>query len=166
MREICWIIWDAQTCKFMLNEIIQIEKEKCDLMYMENLKISKQRKGRGYYKSVQKKCVVSWLAFTRYYPSSHPGREASAWICPYQIAYRKFCRILSWLMIDVRESVLLKVVPSLRKWSWMIQLEVKQPTSSKPLSSVPPQSLPKFLRSRSYSALTFLNDGLWWGCRS
>lgn len=62
----------------MLNEIIQTEKEKCDLMYMENLKIPKQRKGRGYYKSVQKKWVVSWLPFTRYYPSRHPGRETSA----------------------------------------------------------------------------------------
>lgn len=43
----------------MLNEISQIEKEKCDLIYMKNLKIPKQRKGRGYYKSVQKKWVVS-----------------------------------------------------------------------------------------------------------
>lgn len=79
----------------MLNEISQIEKEKCDLIYMKNLKIPKQRKGRGYYKSVQKKWVVSWLSFFRYYPSSHSGREASDWLCPYQMAYRKFCRILS-----------------------------------------------------------------------
>lgn len=98
-------------------------------------------------------------------------RKSQLGIAQIKLAYGYFCEELSWLMIEVRRTGQLWVVPYLSRLSWTAFLKKMQSREpkGKPANSIPPRFLLQFLGPVPALILPWapvlasLTDGVWLG---